>query len=46
MLNNFLRTKAGTTAIGLAIAAVVYFVPEAKPIACGAGFALPFALNG
>lgn len=30
---------------GAIIAAVLYVYPEAKPIACGAGFALPFMVS-
>ncbi|WP_269814404.1 hypothetical protein [Pseudogemmobacter bohemicus] len=33
-------------ALGIFIAAVLYIFPEAKPIACGAGAVLPFALGG
>lgn len=31
--------------LGAAIAAILYIVPEAKPIACGLGFALPFSVG-
>lgn len=42
MLKDVIKTKAGATLVGLAIAVVLFFVPEAKPVACGAGFSLPF----
>lgn len=44
MLKNFFATKAGATLLGAILAGIVYFVPDAKPIACGAGFVLPHLL--
>ena len=41
MLKTLLQSKAGATLLGAILAGVIYFVPEAKPIACGAGFVLP-----
>lgn len=46
VLKDIVKTKAGATLAGLAIAAVLFFVPEAKPIACGAGFTIPFLASG
>lgn len=40
-----LRGKAAPYVIGGIIAAVLYVFPDAKPIACGLGFALPFSVN-
>lgn len=44
MLNKFLASKAGATLLGAVLAGIVYFVPDAKPVACGAGFVLPHLL--
>lgn len=46
MLKDVLKTKAGAALAGVGVAAFLFFVPEAKPIACGAGFTLPFMLGG
>lgn len=45
MLKSLLQGKAGATALGLFIAFVVYLVPDARPLACGAAFTLPFLGN-
>lgn len=46
MLNDQLK-KAAIPLLGILIAGILYVVPEAKPLACGLGFALPsFVLGG
>lgn len=32
-------------AVGVVIAVLVYFFPEAKPVACGVGAVLPFTAS-
>lgn len=45
MLDWFKNHKAAPMIIGSGIAVVLYLFPEAKPVACGAGFALPAILQ-
>lgn len=38
--------QIGPVGVGLIVAVVLYFVPEAKPIACGGAIALPALIGG